>query len=238
MNSSFHSLIPFLLLFCNCQFRRLNSIQFQAHILAGWLLETQLFVSWLLCLLSLSLMLRPTVSRPVCLGIKHPSVAYDQIFNSVRKTEYVWQLHSWFRGAPSLTRGRVCLLYVPLALASAIFLGSQSLGTYDRILLSQIWDFPFHCLLRLAESRWRYSTPPPHELLVWVWVMLRPTVSRPVCHRIKHPSGAYDQIFFRSEYRIRLTVTFLIPWDALSDERTGLSFVCAAGPCQRNLSWS
>jgi hypothetical protein len=33
-----------------------------------------------------------------------------------------------------------------------------------------------------------------------------------------------------------MTVTFLIPWGALSDERTGLSLVCAAGPSQRSLS--
>jgi hypothetical protein len=39
--------------------------------------------------LSLRLMLRPKASRPVCLGIKHPSGAYDQIFISVRNTEYV-----------------------------------------------------------------------------------------------------------------------------------------------------
>jgi hypothetical protein len=39
--------------------------------------------------LSLSLKLRQTVSRPVCLGIKHPSGAYDQIFISVRNMEYV-----------------------------------------------------------------------------------------------------------------------------------------------------
>jgi hypothetical protein len=30
-----------------------------------------------------------------------------------------------------------------LALASIFFLGSESLGTRDHILLSQIWDFPF-----------------------------------------------------------------------------------------------
>jgi hypothetical protein len=46
-----------------------------------------------------------------------------------------------------------------LVLDSAVFLGSESLGTRDHILLSQIWDFPFRRLLRLAGSRWRYSTP-------------------------------------------------------------------------------
>jgi hypothetical protein len=83
---------------------------------------------WLNWILSLSLMLRPTVSRLVCHGIKHPSGACDQIFISARNTEYVWQLRSWFRGAHSLTRGRVCLLYVPLALARAVFFGPSPLG--------------------------------------------------------------------------------------------------------------
>jgi hypothetical protein len=68
-------------------------------------------------------MLRPTVSGPVCLGIKHPFGAYDQIFLTC-VTVTVCSC-----GAPSLTRGRVCLFYVLLALASAVFLGSESLGT-------------------------------------------------------------------------------------------------------------
>jgi hypothetical protein len=67
-----------------------------------------------------------------------------------------------FCGALSLRRGRVCLLYILLALARAVFLGSESLWTRDHILLSQIWDLNFCRLLRLAGSGWRYSTPPPH----------------------------------------------------------------------------
>jgi hypothetical protein len=104
---------------------------------------------------SLSLMVRPTVSRPVCLGIKHPSGAYDQIFVTVRQLQVSC-------GALPLTRGQVCSLQLLLALASAVILGSES---RTRILLSQVRDFPFRRLLRLVGLRWRYSTPPPHGIL-------------------------------------------------------------------------
>jgi hypothetical protein len=46
MKSSLHHLIPFLLLFCSYQLRRLDSIQFlrsQAHVIVGRRLETRLY---------------------------------------------------------------------------------------------------------------------------------------------------------------------------------------------------
>jgi hypothetical protein len=49
--------------------------------------------------------------------------------------------------------------------------------------------------------------------------MLRQTVSRSVCLGIRHPFVAYNQIFIHC-----LTVTCLLMWGALSDERKGLSF--------------
>jgi hypothetical protein len=164
-------------------------------------------------------MLRPTVSRPVCLGIKHPYGAYDQIFI------ILWQLWVCWFGAPSLMRGRVCRLQLLLVLASAVIFGSESHRT------------------RVSDWRLPFSSPPtPRGVTVEVFdpastrvyclslsLMLWPAVSRPVCLGVKHPSGAYDQIFITC-----VTVTVLFLWGALSDERSGLSFVCAPGPCQRS----
>jgi hypothetical protein len=111
-----------------------------------------------------------SISKSWC---RAPYGVHDQIFIIVR------QLRSCFCGTPSLTRGRVCFLYMLLALDSAVFLESESLGSRDHILLSQFWDFPFSRLLRLAGSRWRYSTPPP-QVKVKVKVTVRLTVSQSV----------------------------------------------------------
>jgi hypothetical protein len=68
-----HHLIPFLPLFCNCQFRRFDSVQFlcsQAHIPAGWRRETRLFTCRLLCIVKVIVTLRLTVSQSVSLSVE------------------------------------------------------------------------------------------------------------------------------------------------------------------------
>jgi hypothetical protein len=67
-----------------------------------------------------------------------------------------------------------------------------------------------------AQAQYGRSCP---IIIILLSLILRPTVSRPVCLGIKHPFFYYC-----------LTVAGLLMWDALSDERTGLSFTIAPGP--------
>jgi hypothetical protein len=114
--------------------------------------------------------LRLMVSQSVSLGVEpHLQLMTTYLL--------LWQLWSCSSGAPSLTRGRVCLLYMLLTLVSIVFLGSKSLGTRNHILQSQIWDFPFCCLLWLAGSWWRYSNTPQ---LYSLWLLCTDRVENTV----------------------------------------------------------
>jgi hypothetical protein len=75
--------------------------------------------------------LQLTVSQSVSFGVE-PHLGL--------MTRYLLLFDSYgfvFVGRP-LTRGRVCLLHMLRTLASAVFLGSEPLGTHDHILLSHI----------------------------------------------------------------------------------------------------
>jgi hypothetical protein len=52
------------------------------------------------------------------------------------------QLGVCYYGLASLSTGRVCNLQLLLSLASAVFLGFQSRGNHDHILLFQFLDSP------------------------------------------------------------------------------------------------
>jgi hypothetical protein len=140
-------------------------------------------------LLSLSLMLWLTVGQQVCLGIKHPFGAYDKIFITIIQLQVCW----W--GALSLTRGRVCRLQLLLGFASAVILGSESRGTHDHILPSQIRDFRLRCLLRLTGLWFSHSTPPPH------WITLSLSLAFQIALRFI-PLGGWDRKHLLDEFPI------------------------------------
>jgi hypothetical protein len=92
-------------------------------------------------------------STQASLSHSKSKLCYDQ--RSVSQSVLVWTTHLGLKtrllfirqlrvcwcGAPSLMRGWVCRLQLLVVLTSAVILRSESRGTHDHILLSQVRDF-------------------------------------------------------------------------------------------------
>jgi hypothetical protein len=105
------------------EFRRLDSVSVFRWNLLCRAQSTELVPICRHHHLSLSLTLRPMITRPVYLGIKHPFGAYEQIVITVR------QMRVWWCGALTLTTGQVCPLQLLLVLASTVIFRTESRGT-------------------------------------------------------------------------------------------------------------
>jgi hypothetical protein len=85
--------------------------------------------------------LRPTVGRPVCLGVRRPSGTRDQFFFVLEIS--FRQLRVCYFVVPSLTRGRVCnLLYNCFWVLSEQSLFGWSSAELTAIFYCLIWDSP------------------------------------------------------------------------------------------------
>jgi hypothetical protein len=114
--------------------------------------------------------LRPTVSRPVRLGIGPPFGAHDQIlsFSSFSFDNYFVVLPR----VPSLRRGRVCSLQCNRRLVRSLTTNNHTLESHLRLCSLFVASYDSQGL------RWKNSNPPPHgeESEKWSSVICRVVV--------------------------------------------------------------
>jgi hypothetical protein len=79
-------------------------------------------------LVKVKVILRPTIRRPVCLGVRHPSGTRDQFISFLQL--FFRRLRICWCGVSSLTIGRVYSFLFLLGIASEAFLRSESHGTH------------------------------------------------------------------------------------------------------------
>jgi hypothetical protein len=102
----------------------------------------------------LEFFLRPTVSRPVTLGIGPPFGTLGQILSC--SSFFVRQLRYSSFKAPSLTRKQVCSLQCNHSLVRPVTPNNYTLPSHLRLCSLFVASYDSQGL------RWKYSNPPPH----------------------------------------------------------------------------
>jgi hypothetical protein len=152
----------------------ITNIEFYTMVGIAWRGET------LMCSLRSTLIfnqlevnLRPTVSRPVCLDVRHLSRTLDQFFFLLEI--FFRQLRVCYFVVPSLTRGRVCnfLKQLLLGLAREVTLGSKSRRSHSHILLSHLRlpqpGGPGPSIYIPQEQGSPVISPPPGHWFPFLW---------------------------------------------------------------------